>query len=605
MKPFITNSVFLKYKVLQEDNNACSAIALAQIIYIQMEKQKLNTFFPSILFMYYNARIHKNLDEGVLIENLLNSTMEFGIVPETMWEYYVEDPLQKPPLDCYKFGKNFPIQIESIKYESVEYITDFIQEQLLNDKIILCDIKFKETNMDHTILILGMDDKDYIILDSQEINSLKAEPISVLNSQLDRKDIYAISCFFDNKCLPEMLNQQYKFDVYTDKLGDFQNVDLSIYYDHVILGGNISSFYLAEQIKKNQEKDSILIIQNNTQELATNFQNSPIYSKTFDSVVQKNNFQVENITNPLYCCQEEEFMNFFLEPLSLSLSTPNLYYQIVFCNKNESLKNTPFNVVFEKKDEQEIYFEKLQNDFPGIDLSLPYYTILKIILFYYASEFLSYSSDWKWMDETGFGTFLDSPAEQYICLNVSGDFEDSRFCIKMKKEIQYSDSIFISYHQFYNTLNNSSNFVYSLDTTLVPFAKMFIYIKVNGQDVGSPPFLGKGFQLQESVNQYMIFHKNVELLLKEKPDYIKENIYYPILLWDFFQELFPKENNIYFMISNVSYFYLSNESNINDNEIILENLKKDDTNHCLNTNLIGDPMIYENQLSLVNIFQKN
>ena len=71
MKPFITNSVFLKYKVLQGNNNACSAIALAHIIYIEMEKQNLNSFFPSILFMYYNARIHKNVDEGVFIENLL------------------------------------------------------------------------------------------------------------------------------------------------------------------------------------------------------------------------------------------------------------------------------------------------------------------------------------------------------------------------------------------------------------------------------------------------------------------------------------------------------------------------------------------------------
>ena len=214
MKPFVTNSVFLKYKVLQGNNNACSAIALAQIIYIEMEKQNLNSFFPSILFMYYNARIHKNLDEGVFIENLLQSTMEFGSAPDTMWQYYKEDPLEKPPQECYEFGKQFPISISFEKYNNSEHVQEFIGRQLWNDKIILCDIKNPGTNMDHTILILGIDEKDYICLDSIKDDSLQRVSLSVLNSQLDRKDIYAISCSFERKCLLEMTEENTEFEFY-------------------------------------------------------------------------------------------------------------------------------------------------------------------------------------------------------------------------------------------------------------------------------------------------------------------------------------------------------------------------------------------------------
>jgi hypothetical protein len=604
MKPFITNSIFLKYKVLQGNNNACSAIALAQIIYIEMEKQNLNSFFPSILFMYYNARIHKNLDEGVFIENLLQSTMEYGSVPDTMWQYYKEDPLDKPFQECYDFGRQFPIDIHYDKYNCTEHVQEFIVRQLLNDKIILCDIKNFGTNMDHTILILGMDEKDYICLDSLENDSLKRVSLSLLDSQLDRKDIYAISCSFQRKCLPQMTLETTDFEFYNNVKEKFYNEKSSFYYDHVILGKNPSSYYLAERIKQNNPKESILIIQNNSCSLDTNFQNSPIYQKTFQHFTQHNKMEIDKVSNPIYNSQNDALINFVLEPLSLSLSSPDLYYQITFCNKNDILKNTAFSTVFQQKEDAEFYFQKIKQDFPGININLPYYVILKIVLFYNTSEFLEYTTNFEFSETIYFGTFLEKQPIQYANLNACSKLNGNELTILMMKNIQYSDSIIIGFHELYNTQNLVSNFIPFPNITLVPFEKMFIYIKSNHDKYQChDTFLGKGVVIDDCV-QYMLFEKNIKILKEQTPNYVKENIYYPITMWSFFQKIFPNDNDIQIMMSSVSYFHLHNKSSQNDNEIIVNNFQKEKNVHYLNTNMLGNPFIFENNFSLINIFKK-
>ena len=603
MKPLITNSVFLKYKVLQGNNNACSAIALAQIIYIEMEKQNLNSFFPSILFMYYNARIHKNVDEGVFIENLLQSTMEYGFAPDTMWQYYKKDPLQKPPPECYEFGKQFPISIDSEKYNCSEHVQEFIVRQLWNDKLILCDIKNVGTNMDHTILILGVDEKDYICLDSLENNSLKRVSLSVLNSQVDKKDIYALSCSFQRKCLPQMTLETTEFEFYKDIDEEFYNHQLSLYYDHVIVGKNPSSYYLAERIKEKNPNDSILLVQNNPSFPETNFQNSPIYQKTFQYLAEKNKMNMYQVSNPLHNDENDKLVNFILEPLSLSLSSQDLYYQITFCNKNDILKNTAFSTIFQQKQNAQFYFQKIKQDFPGIDINLPYYVMLKILLFYYVSHYLNYTTHFNFMESIAFGTFLETQPIQYANLNVCAELIGDELSMFMMKHVQYSDSITIGFHQFYNTENSLSNFIPFPNSTLVPFEKIFIYIKGGDEYDLDNTFLGKGFLL-EDCTQYMLYEKNIKILKEQMPDYIKENIYYPITMWSFFQEIFPNNKKIQIMISSVSYFYLQNDTSENDNEIILKNFQKEKNIHYLNTNLLGNPYILENNFSIINIFQK-
>lgn len=607
MKPFITNSVFLKYDVIQQDNNSCSSVALAQIIFIEMEKQNLNSFFPSILFMYYNARINKNVDEGVFIPILLETTMEFGIVPDTMWKYYTESPLEKPPPECYEFGKKFPITIHSIKYEKNESMEDFITTELFNDNIILCDITLKGTNMDHTILILGIDEENYICLNSQKQNNrLESIPKSTLQPQLDEKDIYSISCSFSNQCFPEMIVPDSEFELYENNNETFSQQITTIHYDTIILGGNISSYYLCQQLQQKDPNQSILIIENNETNLYTNFQNNPFYTNTINSLTTSQNVELLVLQNPLV---NKEMINYLLEPLSLTLTTPNLYYQIIYCNKNETIQKKPFNIVFENDPTFEDYKIQIEQDFPGLDLSLPYYVILKILLFYYSTDILNYinQSSYAWITpfvkNIPFGTFLETEPPQYVSLSVNGKLSCENECsIMMKNKIQYSDSFLLTFRQFYNTMNNETNFISIPNVSLVPFMKMFFYVR--GETIKTNPFFGKGFEYPDLV-QFMIFESQITTLMKEKPEYIKNNIYYPITMWTFVKELFDNNDSLEIMISNVSYFYLSNESNITDNDIIVQMLNTEGNIHQLNTNVLGNPFIMENQCSIVNLGVKD
>lgn len=609
MKPFITNSVFLKYDVIQQNNNSCSSVALAQIIFIEMEKQNLNSFFPSILFMYYNARMNKNMDEGVYIPILFEKTMEFGIVPDTMWKYYTESPLEKPPQSCYDFGEKFPITIHSTKYEKNESMEDFITTELLNDKIILCDITLKGTNMDHTILILGVDDENYICLNSQkQDNRLESIPKSILKPQLDEKDIYAISCSFSNQCFPEMIVPDTEFELYENTEETFYQHDTLIHYDNIILGGNLSSYYLCQQLHEKEPNQSILILDNNNKNEMINFQNSPLYSNTFNSLTKNNNIELHNVQNPL-SISNDEMMNYFLEPLSLDLTTPNLYYQIIYCNKIETIQNEPFLEIFKNDSIFTTYKIQIEQDFPGLDLTLPYYVILKILLFYYSTDILNYikepSFEWisPFVKNIEFGTFLENEAPKYASLPVDGKLLSETQCsIMMKNKIQYSDSLLLTFGQFYNTMNNDTNFVYIPNVSFIPFQKMFFYIR--GDTIKTNPFFGKGFEYPNLV-QFMIFESQVQILLKEKPEYIKNNIYYPITMWAFVKELFDNNETLEIMISDVSYFYLSNESNETDNNIIVQMLNTNESVHQLNTNVLGNPFIMENQCNIVNLGVKD
>ena len=108
----------------------------------------------------------------------------------------------------------------------------------------------------------------------------------------------------------------------------------------------------------------------------------------------------------------------------------------------------------------------------------------------------------------------------------------------------------------------------------------------------------------EDCTQYMLYEKNIKILKEQMPDYVKENIYYPITMWSFFQKILPNNEKIQIMISSVSYFYLQNDTSENDNEIILKNFQKEKNVHYLNTNLLGNPYILENNFSVMNIFQK-
>jgi C1A family cysteine protease len=82
---------------------SCTANAIAAAIEFDQIKQKLATFTPSRLFIYYNERVIEQdvaLDNGAQIRNGIKSVAKEGACPETMWPYNDQNMDPDPCPNC-------------------------------------------------------------------------------------------------------------------------------------------------------------------------------------------------------------------------------------------------------------------------------------------------------------------------------------------------------------------------------------------------------------------------------------------------------------------------------------------------------------------------
>ncbi len=83
---------------------SCTANAIAGLIEFDQMKQKIETFTPSRLFIYYNERVMEYSvasDAGAIIRDGLKSVATQGVCPETEWPYNEAAFAQLPPDKCY------------------------------------------------------------------------------------------------------------------------------------------------------------------------------------------------------------------------------------------------------------------------------------------------------------------------------------------------------------------------------------------------------------------------------------------------------------------------------------------------------------------------
>lgn len=83
---------------------SCTGNSIAGAIQFEQMKQKLNSFVPSRLFIYYNERVIENTvnsDSGAQIRDGIKVVAKLGAPPETDWPYDITEFTDKPPANAY------------------------------------------------------------------------------------------------------------------------------------------------------------------------------------------------------------------------------------------------------------------------------------------------------------------------------------------------------------------------------------------------------------------------------------------------------------------------------------------------------------------------
>ena len=168
----------------QGNLGSCTANALGAAFEFGKKKQKIATFRPSRLFLYYNERVMMNTvnsDSGAFLRDGVKSLNKQGICPEKDWTY--DDDFssgakftQKPPKTCYTTAKKnqilsywrIPINLNSIKgclAEGFPFSFGFtVYDSFFNPSVAetgimpMPNIAIESVRGGHAVLAIGYDD---------------------------------------------------------------------------------------------------------------------------------------------------------------------------------------------------------------------------------------------------------------------------------------------------------------------------------------------------------------------------------------------------------------------------------------------------------------
>lgn len=94
----------------QGELGSCTGNAIAAALEFDRNKQKLERFTPSRLFIYYNERVREgtvNEDAGAFIRTGIKSVANDGYCHETSWPYLIDKFKEKPVQQAYNEAKKF------------------------------------------------------------------------------------------------------------------------------------------------------------------------------------------------------------------------------------------------------------------------------------------------------------------------------------------------------------------------------------------------------------------------------------------------------------------------------------------------------------------
>ena len=97
---------------------SCTGNSIAAAVEFDLMKQKLTSFTPSRLFIYFNERTMEGTvgqDAGAEIRDGIKSVNSLGVCPETDWPYDESKFADAPPPQCFTIA----LTAKSVQYESV------------------------------------------------------------------------------------------------------------------------------------------------------------------------------------------------------------------------------------------------------------------------------------------------------------------------------------------------------------------------------------------------------------------------------------------------------------------------------------------------------
>lgn len=91
---------------------SCTANAIGGAVQFGQMKQKIQSFIPSRLFIYYNERTMEGTidsDAGAMIRDGIKSVAAQGVCKETTWPYNIAKFATKPTPKCYTEAKSHKV----------------------------------------------------------------------------------------------------------------------------------------------------------------------------------------------------------------------------------------------------------------------------------------------------------------------------------------------------------------------------------------------------------------------------------------------------------------------------------------------------------------
>jgi C1A family cysteine protease len=106
--------------VHQNNLGTCVGNSIASCYWFVEKRQNSEVFYPSRLFIYYNARKREGTikqDNGVMIRTGMKTIAKEGVCPEYQWPYIEEKYATKPTLDCYLHAKDHQV----LEYRKIKH----------------------------------------------------------------------------------------------------------------------------------------------------------------------------------------------------------------------------------------------------------------------------------------------------------------------------------------------------------------------------------------------------------------------------------------------------------------------------------------------------